>query len=271
MNSVFDSKRIRKWLSGNTWPIPLSSAHISITGENPINEKSLYSFLKEYGKPAQPISQNTDLLIVGRKGFDEEGIKKLIWWRAGKTLKIYTQEMFLAHIFVKNPFQKKTVANAFGNGHPAIKYVISLGVEWPSLDVLRKRVAPGYSSWSSAKDRPTISPLKLMKYKVGNNGKSSTERQDILKKAYAESLEKYRDKLPDSYLEEWGKPKSSDRLEKIVNCLSSFYHKNLAKMNNGKGNAEAVKNYADDLKWLKKNYFDRSPRKFRFSWPEGLD
>ena len=42
-------------------------------------------------------------------------------------------------------------------------------------------------------------------------------------------------------------------------------------MNNGKGNAEAVKNYADDLKWLKKNYFDRSPRKFKFSWPEGLD
>lgn len=265
--NIFDSKQIIKWLS-NSHKSYIDASHISVTGQAPISGKFFMQLLNESNISVKPICKNTDLLIVGEKDYDEAGICSLIKLREGRTLKIYTQEMFLFRLFIKDPIKEKSVAKSFGKGHPVLKYIIAQGVDWPNTSIPEQPNTSNKNSEDKAPERPKASPLNKMGYKVGVKGKSPRDRREILKKFLGSSLKAYSGEYEKDYLNQWGEAGSRKRLEKTVEHLDTFYYKNLNKKENGYNTEDAVKDYWNDLKWLREEYYDKDPKKFTFMWPE---
>ena len=94
--------------------------------------------------------------------------------------------------------------------------------------------------------RPAQGLLSFYGYRVGTtDGRTESFRRQTLAKIYFEK------KLPLigslAYVEEWGEPKSTQRLQKMKNCLVGFLNGNYP----GYLNMEtAFKQWQSDLEWL---------------------
>jgi len=101
--------------------------------------------------------------------------------------------------------------------------------------------------------------LKFMGYAVGQKGAYRTRRLQVLDYVFNERVPKVQSY---EHMAEWGTPKSSRRLEKLANCLASFARN--AKRRKSNDMAEAIKDWEEDLNYLKeKYYFGR----YDFRWP----
>ena len=101
------------------------------------------------------------------------------------------------------------------------------------------------------------SPLKSIGYTVGKKGANQASRKKLLDEFYRGSskVEKYTDSA-------WGSPRSSERLEKMV------YHLYYQVINKRKlGHIDAVNDWQQDLKYLKKEYYNDQPS-ISFRFPE---
>lgn len=101
--------------------------------------------------------------------------------------------------------------------------------------------------------------LKFMGYAVGQKGAYRSRRRQVLDYVFNERIPRVHS---DGYMEEWGKPKSAERLKKLANSLASFARN--AKRKRGSDMAHAIMDWEEDLLYLKQAYYDR---KFRFEWP----
>ncbi len=105
--------------------------------------------------------------------------------------------------------------------------------------------------------------LKFMGYAVGQKGAYTTRRLQVLDYVFNERVPKVQSY---EYMEEWGAPKSSRRLEKLVNSLAAFARN--AKRNRTRDMGSAVVEWEEDLKYLKEKYYIG---KFQFRWPKCID
>lgn len=68
-----------------------------------------------------------------------------------------------------------------------------------------------------------------------------------------------------AYMEEWGAPRSSTRLRKMANSISSFCAKHGSKDGHSE---EPIAKWESDLLWLRENFYDPNPQFQRdWSWP----
>jgi hypothetical protein len=108
---------------------------------------------------------------------------------------------------------------------------------------------------------PEQSPLCALGYRVGKHGLFFAERRSILEKAYF-------DELPfvhsDSYMQEWGKPGSETRLERIANHLADRCRQDKHRATDC---ILAIEHYEDDLRWLKQAYYHEH---MHLNWPNTM-
>jgi len=199
-----------------------------------------------------------DVLILGRRGWEEDRLDVHIEARRGTELRVYSQEMFLAYLATgTDPYANSELLEEFGDGHPALEYLSEWGFDWPQTTIVPSRGLPGTDdgdpgSW------PKVGLLRHLGYGVGAKGVSRSERRQILRNVFTKSVPNV---LSLDHMAEWGKPNTRTRLQKLANSIASF-----AKIQKRKEcpSDEAIKNWEDDLAWLKETFYHA---KFTFSWP----
>lgn len=233
--------------------VPYSDSSVSTTGSGPFEIQEFDELLREKGLKVWGIDpDDTAVLIVGRKDYEEEKILKLLDGRAGKNLKVYSQEMFLTYWMTgSDPFEDESLARQFGAGHPALEFLSTQSFDWPGTVVYFGR---GGFTLPDGHD----GLLSQMGYKVGIRGLDESKRKQILREIYASR------KLPPvhspSYMSEWGGPNSKERLLKLANTLATL-------SSNAKSQPrmiQAASDWEHDLEWLRKTYHHG---KFAFRWP----
>ena len=104
--------------------------------------------------------------------------------------------------------------------------------------------------------------LKFMGYGVGRKAALSADRRRaILAYVFMGRLPPVNDS---HYMQEWGRPKSNRRLRKLANSLAAFA-RNARRKKSSSWN-HAIANWEADLAHLKKRYYDRRLRDWK--WPE---
>lgn len=101
--------------------------------------------------------------------------------------------------------------------------------------------------------------LKFMGYTVGQNGAYRNQRRQVLDYVYNERVPMVQSQ---EYMDEWGRPKTAQRLQKMANSLATFARN--AKRRHNYDMRLAVNEWEEDLAYLKKKYYNPSS----FRWPE---
>ena len=125
---------------------------------------------------------------------------------------------------------------------------------WPSTE------AAGGNGQLGTQDWLREGMLNFMGYKVGTtSGLTTTVREKILTEIFAGSLPPA---FPRSYLAEWGRASTSQRLRKMAETISALIRN--AKRRRDSTMSVAIEHWEQDLKFLHyKFYFE----KFHFGWP----
>lgn len=224
---------------------------IVTVGSGPFSKSGFDDYLRTLD--VTPRADKCSWIIIGREDWDEERLNKLIDASDLNEVKVFSQELFVAGILTTHdPFSlPPEILMKFAEGHPALEHLINEGFEWPNI----KRGDGRRGGWGEKE-----SPLSLMGYHVGmTRGLGPQKRRSILKTAYLDEIEE----LPDAkYMRKWGRPNQSKRLERIANHIADEISKN----QNRENCERALKEWRDDLNWLKKEFYTN---RMRFKWPGG--
>ena len=245
----------RDWFLESFSDIPCGENFVSTVSFDPFPENAFDDLLRAGGIEVFNIQDETDVLIVGRDFGQNESDKNrfndLLERRSGQQLKVYSQEMFLAHwISGRDPFEDEHVAMAFAEGHPALEFISSSWFSWVSTFVKLANGGEGLYI-----DAPNTGVLGHLGYKVGERGLKAPERRSIL-------TEVFNSKLPNinsqEYMQGWGQPKSKERLKKMADSMAAF-----CQSQKRRGNDLAAFHYEEDLNWLRKKFYAGH---FNFRW-----
>jgi hypothetical protein len=197
-----------------------------------------------------------EIVIVGRENWKEEIVDSQIEKRDGKSLRIYSQELFILLLAMQaDPLEvaESEPLKMFVEGHPVFEYLFNQEFPWPETafdDRPPVTIGEGFDSDEAS------SPLYRMGYSVAQQlGLTSSARHDVLVETYQE------ENLPwcisDEYMEDWGQSSSRKRLRRIA------WHLHLM-TKRFRRHAEAVARWESDLNWLKKRFYKPI---HRFHWP----
>jgi hypothetical protein len=250
MATPFDNEILREWFV-ESLPSPLcEDPTVSTLGSGPFQEEDFDSLLASVGIDVYSLHQATEVLIVGHVGWEPESLQYLLDEREGMTLKVYSQEMFLAHwLSGRDPFDDRKIAEAFGEGHAALEFLSECGFDWPGT------LITGGGGDLNIK-APTIGILRYLGHRVGESGLPAHSRQEVLEHAFTSNLPRINSA---AYMKQWGNPRSQERLRKIANSLAAF-----CQLQKRRGNAIAASDYEEDLEWLRRKFYTG---RFRFKWP----
>lgn len=230
-------------------------------GNGPYPEEDFDSVIEKRNIDPCPLNtEYVDVLVLGRRDWDASSLEAHLSLYRGETLRVYSQEMFLAFLATEqDPYEDPELVLEFRDGHPALEFVIQWGFSWPTTTVVPEGSGDDIAE-VSPEDWPNVGLLKYVGYTVGVDGLPAAERRKILDRVFSRPLPNVHSK---SYMQEWGEPNSALRLQKLANALSSFAR--LAKRKKPKRTA-AISDWESDLRWLKKKYYDS---RFYFFWPRG--
>jgi hypothetical protein len=203
-----------------------------------------------------------NVLVIGRDDWQKEDLDRVVNGRAGKTLRVYSQEMVIASLAVGDDIYQVLAQGelkAFGMGHPALEFLEQRQFDWPTTAVEDR----SHSTTINFADMstPETGLLSHMGYRVGRSGLIQESRRRILDEVMAMHL------LPASdndrqYAEQWGTPSSPRRLKKLADCLASFAKS--SKRKKTKDYSEAIADWESDLDYLRTRY---SHLRSDFDWP----
>ena len=256
MSNPFEHPVLRDWFFEDQGSLSGIPSRVVTAGSGPFNEGEFDDFLQRQGLAVEALETDLDTLILGREAWILEELDRHIELRRGRELRVFSQEMFLAFMMIGNdPYLSIKALLTFGDGHPALEYLQKSGFDWPRT-VIVPSIAMG--ELADLATRPKVGPLKHMKYGVGRNGISRSLRQKILRRAFTSILPGLWSR---EYMEEWGSPNSSERLQKLANTLAS-----LATLAKRRTNPleQAIDEWEDDLAWLRDEFYHG---RFTFAWP----
>src|SRR5688572_25922963 len=95
---VLDGSTLAWMLSACGTPEGLQGLTVSAIGSGPISHVLLEDTLATMDRQFSPLSTDTDVLVVGRTNWTQSDLKRALDFRAGETLRVYSQEMFVAWI-----------------------------------------------------------------------------------------------------------------------------------------------------------------------------
>ena len=115
---------------------------------------------------------------------------------------------------------------------------------WPTTAILTSNHSLTEINW------PKIGILQAVGYRVGDKGLFKNERQKILNEVYKNQLPLVESQ---SYMDEWGFPKSSQRLYKIAYTIAALVRN--AKRKTKADMRCAISEWESDLSWLRDKYY----------------
>ncbi|QXC29689.1 MULTISPECIES: hypothetical protein [Aeromonas] len=115
---------------------------------------------------------------------------------------------------------------------------------WPTTTILTSNHSLTEINW------PKIGILQAVGYRVGDKGLFKNERQKILNEVYKNQLPLVESQ---SYMDEWGSPKSSQRLYKIAYTIAALVRN--AKRKTRADMRCAISEWESDLSWLRDKYY----------------
>jgi hypothetical protein len=251
---------VRKWLVSKRDRRNLRlPERVVLAGNGPLSEGDLRATLAAYGRnavhPADPIA---DVMIVGRDGWLVDDLEDQIRVRGDDGIRVYSQEMLLAALATNDdPLKsasRKTLMQ-FADGHPALRYLIESGFEWPKITWRLLREMEEFKPGEFAEQ----SPINKLGYVVGKTkGLADQRRRGLLADAF-------KGKLPDvvnwRYMKTWGVPGSRIRLRRMARHIAW-----LGGLFGGKDtHGIAVEHWSDDLDWMREHLYEPW---MRFRWPE---
>ena len=126
--------------------------------------------------------------------------------------------------------------------------------KWPSTEAKHGNGQIDSSNWI------TNGLLKFMDYQVGNSSTYTTsQRQALLSIVFQMEIPPV---FPVEYINQFGKPSSSNRLQKIAESIAAFTRN--AKRKSHDMHA-AIQDWEEDLNWLYHTFY---VGRFKFSWPK---
>ena len=235
--------------------------YIATSGSGPWNESELDDFLNGLGLETDyAIQEDVSIIVVGHEVEDINVIHEYIF-NASVDVSIYPQELFLSYLFTgvdPLPLLSYEQIDAWLDFHPVLRELRDTSEDFP---------------WPSDKgvglDEETVivlklknSPLSLMGYRTGRNGRDADERHAILANAYQGEIPKVIDDEINTadYMRQWGRPNTARRLWRIAKHLSAqitIHQKNDAFQ-------FAVDDWRNDLQWLSDNFGGGGGN---FTWP----
>ncbi len=256
MQNPFVHPLIRDWFVDKS-ELFIKETKVITTGSGPFLGIDFDVFLFDIGIDIYDLESDLSILVIGRTKWDEKELDNLIEIRKGKTLKVYSQEMFLSYLITgKDPYKDKKILKVFGENHPALEYLEENGFKWPETTI----VPHNLGEFTPESQWPNIGLLKKLGYQVGANGKSKAIRREILKDVFeSEFLYNVKNK---EYMEQWGEAETKKRLLKMANTLASFARNAKRKEN---PLYAAIEDWEEDLQWIKEKFYKG---KFRFNWPD---
>jgi len=234
---------------------------------------TLQSELKAAGITVNPLAMN---LVVGEalRREEEERLHFLIEEHADSGLRVYSQEMFFAHVFRdEDPFADEDVVDRYVIPHPVLNALWEDDVyEWENDLITWEKPLKEQKSIATKPPvhRPVtiaaegmvyilekeenqgdyerefneVSMLGYFDYSVKQSGPSATKRHDILRKVFEDSMLPYLNN--EEYTKKWDTPpKSHARLNMIVSTIKGFVFRS-----EKKGHTNAVSKYRQDLDWI---------------------
>ncbi len=230
---------------------------VTVIGDGPISSSHLISDLERRGIKCMLPWPQTEVAILGRQHWREDELYSLLTHRRGCGLRVYTQEMFLIYVATDlDPFEYADLAvlECFAAGHPAFGYLREQSFDWPSTVVWGGGVSPvGHFPIQTGL-------LGYLGYHVGIHGLSVYDRRRILSRAFERPIPTPRF-MPQVYIEDWARPRTCARLQKMAISIASFCK--LAKRRRPPP-VQAIRDWEDDLAWLKREYYGLCD----FRWPE---
>ena len=132
MNNPFANSNLRDWFILSEVGIAADAPEVvSTTGSGPFEEDEFDEFLRECGTEIPVVSPATEVLVVGKDGWSEALLATLIRWRVGKSLRVYSQEMFLCHLSGADPFKAPPgILSSFAEDHPALLFLEDFGFDY---------------------------------------------------------------------------------------------------------------------------------------------
>jgi len=205
-------------------------------------------------------TRKVGIIVVGSDEWDREAIEAQINNREGKSVKVFTQELFVAALACGcDPFELipddddpdiPEFLESFGRDHPVIQYLRSLDFPWPIFGYADKppRIC---TDWEVDE-----SPLFLAGYTVKEKeGLLQSERRSVLSGAFKEDLIWVHS---DAYMNSWGNPLKLKRLRRIAYHIAMLTRRH-------SHHTKAVIRWKNDLDWLREQYY--KPMLRRFKWP----
>lgn len=237
---------------------------LATLGSGSFQEAEFDAMLQEFGFDLvfpgdKSVSEEVEVMVLGREGWDEESIESQLAGREGKILRVYSQEMFIASLVSGLDFlQELGVGQLLGiaKEHLALEFLINSDLNWPETSVAS---LPTEYRPFDADGQVDRSPLKELSYTVGiTHGLPARERREILSSAFLGDLPWVHS---DEYMSEWGRNATRRRLWRISHHLSWLART----WKHSPNHTEAVKDWVSDLEYLRKKYYKPW---MRFKWPK---
>jgi hypothetical protein len=253
--SPFANRSLRDWTFKGVTGAPIGLEDVSTLGAGPFETEDFDEFLRKRKIDAFAPDGYTEMLILGRSDWIPKDLQALLRKRSGRTLRVYSQEMFLFLLLSRrDALEIPKLALKLGRGHPGLEYLQSVGFAWPTTTVKGFGGGQfGHAEWRSE------GFLRAVGYRVAHGSKNERAvRRRALIRAYGARVPK---RFGVDYAEQWGPATSSARLESMVNSIARF-----CRLGKGRGRAfaNACTRWERDLRWLKRKYY---VGRYRFNWP----
>lgn len=263
-NSSLSNSTVLAWMleEGDPKSMGIKNGWLGFSGDGPWQDRFLESNLQELGYSLYPLPDpDLEHVIVGRKSWSKSDLLSQIDASQGKTLRIYSQEMFFAKLVTgRDPFdsQDGSLLDAFSEDHPALQFLMTLPDGWPEVmssesEEIRK---VGDNDFGVSQ-----SPLSILGYKVGTSSVlSPAERREIITQCFESKHLTFSEDSSNEYIANWGKASGAQRLYRIA-----IHIKSQADGRSGLRSEQARLDWNNDLKWLKTRFYFNF--KTKFAWP----
>ena len=135
------------------------------------------------------------------------------------------------------------------------EHEIDQAFAWPTTDAPHKKGATSVNF-----DAVGSGMLSYLEYRVGNtDGQPLPVRRAILDRVFSGKLPPV---FPNVYMEQWGKPQSAGRLQKMAEAIAAFA-RNLKRRDDDRMQ-QAIDEWESDLEYLYETYYVGH---FGFAWP----
>lgn len=263
VNGSLMHPNVLNWLVQNASPkkSKIKNGWLGSVGQGPWGDHEFRAALEEIGFEFYPLGDSDlEYIVVGREDFEPEKLIDHIDARAGQTLRIYSQEMFIAKLICdSDPFDSDDMdlLYAFAEGHPALQYLMGLDAPWPEVvsEDTGNIMVVGPEDFGVDE-----SPLHIMGYHVGaTSDLSAAQRRKILSQFFSAKQLEYSPKSDERYKLKWGRPLTAQRLYRMAEHIRYLARRGDERM------IYAKQDWISDLKWLKDNYYAKYRR--LFAWP----